>query len=188
MYVKIGWTSMGQKKKLNKNNCQTENTELHTFCISFCSAFMRKVTNHSTSLSNGNRSPLQNPFYNQQENECGTSCNPSIILSTERMQSVCILLSKRPIPFVPSLGKMTATDQSLLHESKHTAKKNKTKGSKLKSSPFLKGILLHTQELKLKAKQKKQVFPHRHAFCAIVQQYWDTKFKSYNIHKYYNQI
>lgn len=125
MYVKIGWTSMGQKKKLNKNNCQTENTELHTFCISFCSAFMRKVTNHSTSLSNGNRSPLQNPFYNQQENECGTSCNPSIILSTERMQSVCILLSKRPIPFVPSLGKMTATDQSLLHESKHTAKKTK---------------------------------------------------------------
>lgn len=109
-----------KKKRLNKNNCQIENTALHTFCISLCSAFMRKVTNHSTSLSNRNSTPVQNPLHNQQQNECGTSCSPSIILSAERMQSVCILLSKRPIPFVPCLGKIAATDQSFSHESKHT--------------------------------------------------------------------
>lgn len=125
IYVFLKQAGLQWAKKLNKNNCQIENTALHTFCIPLCSAFIRKVTNHRAFLSNGNSSLLQNPLHNQQENECGTSCNPSIILSTERMQSVCILLSKRPIPFVPSLGKMTATDQSRSHESKHTAKKKK---------------------------------------------------------------
>lgn len=123
MYVFLKQAGLQWGKKVNKNNCQIENTALHTFCISLCSAFMRKVTNHSTFLSNGNSTSLQNPLHNQQENECGASCNPSIILSAERMQSVCILLSKRPISFVPSLSKMTAIDQSLSHESKHTAKK-----------------------------------------------------------------
>ena len=136
MYVFLKQARLQWGKKLNKNNCQIENTTLHTFCISLCSAFMRKVTNHGTSLSNGNSTPLQSSPHNQQENECGTSCNPSIILSTERMQSVCILLSKRPVPFVAS-GKMIGTDQSLSHESKHTAKTKETnKSIKLKSSPF----------------------------------------------------
>lgn len=73
------------------------------------------------------------------------------------MQSVCILLSKRPIPFVPCLGKMTATDQSLSHESKHTTKKQ-NKGSKLKSSPFLNVILLHIKT-QTQSKIEKASFP-----------------------------
>lgn len=153
IFFKYAGLQWGKKKNLNKNNCQIENTAPHTFCISFCSAFMRKVTNHSTSLSNGNSSPLQNPFYNQQENECGISCNPSIILSTERMWSVCILLSKRPIPFVPSLGKMTATDQSLSQESKHTAKKRKRIKTEILIA-FKCNFVTRMQERKLKANRK----------------------------------
>ena len=139
MYVFLKQARLQWGKKLNKNNCQIENTTVHTFCISLCSAFMRKVTNHGTSLSNGNSTPLQSPPHNQQENECGTSGNPSIILSTERMQSVCILLSKRPLPFAASLGKMIGTDQSLSHESKHTAKTKQTnKRIKIEILTFLK--------------------------------------------------
>lgn len=74
------------------------------------------------------------------------------------MQSVCILLSKRPIPFVPSLGKMTATDQSLSHESKHTKKTKQNKGSKLQSSPFLNIILLHIKT-QTQIKIEKASFP-----------------------------
>lgn len=158
MYVFLKQAELQWGKKLNKNNCQIENTALHTFCISLCSAFMRKVTNHSTSLSNGNSTPLQNPLHNQQENECGTSCNPSIILSTERMQSVCILLSKRPIPFVPSLGKMTATDPSPSHESKQTAKKQNKKRIKIEILTIFKRNSITCKNSNSKQNRKNKFF------------------------------